>query len=161
VGAVEQARIRSSAANRLLPELAQMEQLLPDVIAGFGADVRLNADRAMAAMGNEDATRRVTATQTFQNLARQTVASILPLFGANPTEGERRYAEQMSGADVSYTPESLQEGIRLARDRARRERDAYEGMQGGSGGGSPRPRATNPQTGAVVEFDGQAWVPVR
>lgn len=24
-----------------------------------------------------------------------------------------------------------------------------------------RPRATNPQTGAVVEFDGQSWVPVR
>lgn len=161
VAATETARVRSSAANRLLPELDQMEQLLPDVIAGFGADVRLNADRALAALGNEDATRRVTATQTFQNLARQTVASILPLFGANPTEGERRYAEQMSGADVSYTPESLQEGIRLARDRAARERQAYEGVRGGGASAGPRPRATNPQTGAVVEFDGRAWVPVR
>jgi hypothetical protein len=142
VAAIESARVRSSAANRLLPELAQMEQLLPDVIAGFGSDITLTAQRALAAAGNEDATRRVTATQTFQNLARQTVASILPLFGANPTEGERKYAEQMSGADVSYTPESLQEGIRLARDRARREREAYEGMRGGDGGPArPQSRA--------------------
>jgi len=148
VAAIEAARVRSSAANRLLPELAQMEQLLPDVIAGFGADIALNAQRALAAAGNEDATRRVTATQTFQNLARQTVASILPLFGANPTEGERRYAEQMSGADVSYTPESLQEGIRLARERAARERAAYEAMQGG---GQPQARGTVSREAALAE----------
>ncbi len=29
------------------------------------------------------------------------------------------------------------------------------------GGGQARPRAVNPQTGATVEFDGQAWVPVQ
>ena len=113
-------RTRASAAMRVLPTLDNMERLLPDVIAGYGADQRLDLARATAGV-NADARRRAAATQTFQNEARQVVAGILPMFGANPTEGERKYAEQMSGADVNYTPEALQEGINLARARAARE----------------------------------------
>ncbi len=120
VAAAETTRSRAAAAMRVLPTLDKMEELLPDVIAGFGADMQLDAARAMAGI-NPVARRRATATQTFQNEARQVVAGILPLFGTNPTEGERKYAEQMSGADVSYTPEALQEGISLARARAARE----------------------------------------
>jgi hypothetical protein len=118
-----------------------MEAMLPDVIAGFGSDARIAAARALAATGNEDAQRRVAATATFQNEARQLVASILPMFGANPTEGERKYAEQMSGADVSYTPETLQEGIRLARERVARDEAAYAASQGGGASGPARPQS--------------------
>jgi hypothetical protein len=120
VAAAETTRVRAAAAMRVLPTLDNMERLLPDVITGFGADTRLAADRALAAV-NADSRRRASATQTFQNEARQVVSGILPMFGTNPTEGERKYAEQMSGADVSYTPEAIQEGINLARARAARE----------------------------------------
>jgi hypothetical protein len=120
VAAAETNRARASAAMRVLPTLDTMERLLPDVITGFNADLELQTARATAGI-NPTARRRATATQTFQNEARQVVAGILPMFGTNPTEGERKYAEQMSGADVSYTPEALQEGINLARARAARE----------------------------------------
>jgi hypothetical protein len=120
VAAAETNRARASAAMRVLPTLDTMERLLPDVITGFNADLELQTARATAGI-NPTARRRATATQTFQNEARQVVAGILPMFGTNPTEGERKYAEQMSGADVSYTPEALQEGINLARTRAARE----------------------------------------
>lgn len=120
VAAAETQRVRASAAMRVLPTLDKMEELLPDVITGFNADLELQTARATAGM-NPTARRRATATQTFQNEARQVVSGILPMFGTNPTEGERKYAEQMSGADVSYTPEALQEGINLARARAARE----------------------------------------
>jgi hypothetical protein len=120
VAAAETNRARASAAMRVLPTLDTMERLLPDVITGFNADLELQTARATAGI-NPTARRRATATQTFQNEARQVVAGILPMFGTNPTEGERRYAEQMSGADVSYTPDALQEGINLARARAARE----------------------------------------
>jgi hypothetical protein len=120
VEAANNRRTRASAALRVLPTLDNMERLLPDVIAGFGAEQQLQIARATAGV-NPDARRRASATQTFQNEARQVVSGILPMFGANPTEGERKYAEQMSGADVSYTPEAIQEGINLARARAARE----------------------------------------
>jgi len=120
VAAAETNRARASAAMRVLPTLDTMERLLPDVITGFNADLELQTARATAGI-NPTARRRATATQTFQNEARQVVAGILPMFGTNPTEGERRYAEQMYGADVSYTPDALQEGINLARTRAARE----------------------------------------
>jgi hypothetical protein len=125
------AETRASAAERLLPSLDRMEALLPDVIAGYGADQRLLASRALAATGNERAIRESTATQVFQNEARQVVAQVIRAFGANPTEGERKYAEQMSGADVNYTPEALQEGIRLARARAERDRFGSPSAQSG------------------------------
>jgi len=135
------AETRASAAERLLPSLDRMEALLPDVIAGIGADQRLMASRALAATGNAQAVRESTATQVFQNEARQVVAQVIRSFGANPTEGERKYAEQMSGADVNYTPQALAEGIRLARARAERDRASAPSQQGSAGG--------------QVAFDGQ------
>jgi len=145
VAALEDARNRASAANRILPQLDNMERLLGDINSGFGANVRTGADRLMASLPlgslNDDAQRRASATQTFQGEARQVVSGILPLFGANPTEGERKYAEQMSGADVTYTPEAIQEGIRLARARAQREQQRYEQMQAGVTGGQAAPRS--------------------
>jgi hypothetical protein len=135
----DSAETRGSAAQRMLPSLDEMERLLPDVIAGYAADQRLDVQRGLAAFGNEDATRRVTATQVFQNEARQIVSQIIRAFGANPTEGERRYAEQMAGADVNLSPEALQEGIRLARARA--ARDAAAAPSARQGQGAPRPRS--------------------
>lgn len=143
-------RTRASAALRVLPTLDNMERLLPDVIAGYGADQRLDLARATAGV-NADARRRAAATQTFQNEARQVVSGILPMFGTNPTEGERKYAEQMSGADVNYTPEALQEGINLARARAAREAVAADMPI------SPRLARTLPRGTEFIGEDGQRY----
>ena len=148
------AETRASAAERLLPSLDRMEALLPDVIAGYGADQRLMASRALAATGNAQAVRESTATQVFQNEARQVVAQVIRSFGANPTEGERKYAEQMSGADVNYTPEALREGIQLARGRAERDRAGAPSAQQGSAGGQV---AYDAQGNRFVVRNGQ-WV---
>lgn len=112
---------RVAAAGKQLSALDEMEALLPDVIAGFGSDIRLQTARAMAAAGNEDAKRQVAATETFINQGRVLVASIIKTFGANPTEGERKFAEKMSGADAELNPQTLAEGIRLQRLRIARD----------------------------------------
>ena len=115
---------RAATAGRQLSALDTMEGLLPDVIAGFGADFQLQAARALAAAGNEDAVRKVKATETFLNQGRVLVSDIIKTFGANPTEGERKYAERMSGADAQLNPETLKEGIRLQRSRINRDLQA-------------------------------------
>jgi hypothetical protein len=150
VEAANNRRTRASAAMRVLPTLDNMERLLPDVIAGFGAEQQLQIARATAGV-NPDARRRASATQTFQNEARQVVSGILPMFGANPTEGERKYAEQMSGADVTYTPEAIQEGINLARSRAAREAVAADMPI------PPRLARTLPRGTEFIGEDGQRY----
>jgi hypothetical protein len=112
---------RAAAAGKQLSALDEMETLLPDVIAGFGSDLRLNTARAMALAGNEEAKKKVAATETFINQGRVLVAGIIKTFGSNPTEGERKFAEKMSGADATLNPETLKEGIRLQRARINRE----------------------------------------
>lgn len=133
----ETAQTRASAAARMLPTLDKMEELLPDVIAGYGADARLGMNRLGGALGLQGAADRAGATEIFKNEARQIVAQIIGTFGANPTEGERKYAEQMAGADVNITPQALEEGIRLTRERA--ARDMAGAPNRGTGRGAPPP----------------------
>jgi hypothetical protein len=147
-------RNRGSAASRMIPTLANMEALLPNVIAGIGSDARRIGNAVFGALGNEGAQQRVTSTQTFQNEARQIVSQIIQSFGANPTEGERRYAEQMSGADVEYTPQALAEGARLTRQRAARDIEAAGGSAEGLGTIAEGPNNTR------VIWNGFDWVPL-
>ena len=119
----------------------------------------------MAATGNEKAVREVTATQVFQNRARQLVLDIIKSFGANPSNAEREYAEKMQGADVELTPQALAEGIRLGeqRNQAAIERADQVRSSRGSGGAARNasgPIAVNPTTGARVQWNGSAWVPL-
>lgn len=118
---------RAAGAGRQLAALDEMEALLPDVISGFGSDVRINTARAMALAGSEDAKRKVAATETFINQGRILVAGIIKTFGANPTEGERKFAEKMSGADAELSPETLAQGIKLQRQRIYRDLQAAQG----------------------------------
>ncbi len=132
-----EAPAKMAAIGEQLQALDTMESLLPDVVAGFGSEVKLQGLRAMAAMGNEEARRQVAATETFLNQGRVLVSQVIKSFGANPTEGERKYAEKMAGADAALNPDTLREGIRLARAKA------YRDMQniGPAGGQSRRPAA--------------------
>lgn len=85
----------------------------------------------LAATGNEDAKRKVAATETFINQGRILVANIIKTFGSNPTEGERKFAERMSGADAQLNPETLKEGIRLQRARIARDVGDQPAQSGG------------------------------
>jgi hypothetical protein len=130
VGAVEkdlERPARIAALDEQDSALREMKALLPDVVAGFGSDVQLQTQRALAAFGNEDAKRKVAATETFINQGRVLVSQIIKSFGANPTEGERKYAEKMAGADAELNPATLAEGIRLAEERSARERARLQG----------------------------------
>lgn len=130
VGAVEkdlERPARLAALDEQDSALVEMKALLPDVVAGFGSDVQLQTQRALAAFGNEDAKRKVAATETFVNQGRVLVSQIIRSFGANPTEGERKYAEKMAGADAELNPATLAEGIRLAEERSKRERARLSG----------------------------------
>lgn len=130
---------RAATAGSQLDALDNMETLLPDVIAGFGAEPRLQAARAMAALGDEESKKKVAATETFINQGRVLVASIIKTFGANPTEGERKFAERMSGADAELNPETLKEGIRLQRARINRDlRDAGKAQATKASAAPPR-----------------------
>lgn len=145
-----------NAAAGQLEALDNMERLLPDVIAGFGAEPRIQAARALAAVGNEKAQREVAATETFINQGRVLVSGIIKSFGANPTEGERKYAEKMSGADAELNPETLKEGIRLQRERIYREMKAAQNGAAPSAASGPPARAVqhlraNP--GLAAAFD--------
>lgn len=129
---------------RQLSALDEMEQRLPDVVSGFGSEARLQGLRALAAVGNEDAKRQVAATETFLNQGRILVSDMIKSFGANPTEGERKYAERMSGADAALNPETLKEGIRLQRERINREMGAAS-----AGAGATARSTATPNRGAV------------
>lgn len=146
---VAEAPAKIAAATRQLAALDNMERLLPDVVAGFGADAQIQLHRALAAMGNDDSAKKVQATETFLNQGRILVSDIIKSFGANPTEGERKYAEKMSGADVQLNPETLQEGIRLHRERITRDLQTLAG--GGSAPAATSSRREPPPVGAVVK----------
>lgn len=135
-----------------LDTITNLRQLLPDIIEGPGANLRLQAARLLAASGNESARRQVTATETFQNQARYVVKDLIRAFGANPTEGERKYAEQMGGADINLTGEAISQGFDLLEQRQRRLESRFsQAQQAGeqrAGGQTQQPRARAPITPA-------------
>ena len=166
-----------STAREVIPSLNRMRELLSsgDVITGIGADIRLQGDRALAAAGNRDAQRRVTATEELRNLSGRLRVGMAKTLGANPSNADILLLEKITGGDISQNAESLMrlvdQGLQMSQQQQadlQRQLQAFD-SQGGQGGGQPapaaparaRPRAVNPQTGAVVEFDGQSWVPVR
>lgn len=152
--AEESRRVAGSAASRMIPTLYSMEQRLPDVIAGLGSDYRRLGNQVLGALGNDRAQERVTATETYENEARQIVAQMIRSFGPSPTEGERKYSEQMSGADVRYTPETLAEGARLTRSRAARDIEAAGGTAEGLG------EVVQDDSGRRLIWNGFDWVPL-
>jgi hypothetical protein len=83
--------------------------------------------------------------------------------GSGLTGGRRRERERLL-KEINQMEDSLQRVI----DSARQPLAPVRGAQGGAttaattaGAPGSRPRAENPQTGEIVEWDGQAWVPVR
>lgn len=80
---------------------------------------------------------------------KKIVDSVTPVIGDKPP----------AIADKQQRLRNLVNAIRLNAGNAAPA--AGQPPPGAGAGGGPRPRATNPQTGQVLEFDGQQWVPAK
>jgi hypothetical protein len=142
--------------------------------SGIGASTRGYVSSLVGSESGE-------ATQDIENLVQtQAVAQLKQIFGGQPTEGERQILLDLQGS-VGAAPKVRaaiwERAIKAAEHRLNLAKDQSEGIRSGSyfkpGGNQSqldtprpvktqtiRPRATGPN-GAVVEYDGQAWVPVQ
>lgn len=156
-----------SARRETLPTATQMRQLLSsgDVITGFGANARLDAARALAALGNEGAKRQVAATQQYQNLSGALRVSMAKALGANPSNADLMLLKEITAGDINQSPEALLSTVGLAEQRANTlvsdlQRQLTTAGAGQGGAAASGPIATNPQTGEQVQWNGSAWVPL-
>jgi hypothetical protein len=79
------------------------------VITGLGANIKLQALRAKAALGDKAAGATVAATETFQINAANQVLSIIKNFGTGTavSNTDLAYATKMAGGDISLNEGSL------------------------------------------------------
>jgi hypothetical protein len=109
--------------NEVIPTLQQMRQAIQsgDVITGIGADVRLNAARALAAAGNRDAQRQVAATEAYRNMSGRLRVGMAKTLGANPSNADIQLLEQVTAGDIGQNAQSLlstiDQGLRFATSR--------------------------------------------
>lgn len=102
----------------------------------------------------------IEANLSFRALAEMRANS--PTGGALGSITEREL--QLLGATVanlrqSQSPSQLRENLATI-ERTLTEIESRSAQQASAGGGA-RPRARNPQTGAIVEWNGTAWVPAQ
>lgn len=155
--------------NEVIPTLNQMRSMVEsgDVITGLGADVRLQAARALAAAGNQDAQRQVAATEAYRNMSGRLRVGMAKTLGANPSNADIKLLEQVTAGDIGQNAQSLLATIDQGLSFANQRNSALSAQlgqgqgQGQSQGGQQGPIAVNPQTGQRVQWNGQQWVPIR
>jgi hypothetical protein len=147
-GRLNDLRAAVAADAKITPILDQMEGLLKggNLITGFGADVQLQGQRALAAMGNKEAARRVADTQTYQNV---TSRQVLPLVkqlgsGAGITDADRKFTQAIVAGDIALDEETIRRVIEIGREQIRANAAALQQAQ--SGGGGYQGGATGPRT---------------
>lgn len=156
--------------NEVIPTLNQMRQALQsgDVITGLGADMRLQAARALAATGNEQARRQVAATEAYRNSSGRLRVGMAKTLGANPSNADILLLEKITAGDIGQNMDSLMatidQGLQFANQRGEFLQGQIGQPQGqpqqGSSQGQRGPIAVNPQTGQRVQWNGSAWVPI-
>lgn len=126
------------------PVLRDMQGLLQsgDVITGFGAEARLAADRALAGAGNQDARRRVAATERYRNMSGRLRVGMAKSLGANPSNADIALLERVTAGDISQTREGLLATLQDGASLAQRQRAALQARSAApAGGNSPAPSA--------------------
>lgn len=109
--------------NEVIPTLTQMRQAVQngDVITGLGADIRLQAARALAATGNADAQRQVAATEAYRNMSGRLRVGMAKTMGANPSNADIKLLEQVTAGDIGQNSQSLlatiDQGLSFANQR--------------------------------------------
>lgn len=126
---------------KIAPLLNEMESLLDsgDVISGMGADLRLNAERALALTGDDRAKARVAATEGWKNL---TARQVLPLVkqlgtGAGITDADRKFTESIVAGDIALDEQTMRRVIAIGRRQMEANRQRQES-------GAPARRARPP-----------------
>ena len=153
--------------NEVIPTLNQMRSMVEsgDVITGLGADVRLQAARALAATGNPQAQRQVAATEAYRNMSGRLRVGMAKTLGPNPSNADIKLLEQVTAGDIGQNAQSLlatiDQGLSFANQRNTALSAQLGQGQGRSQGGQQGPIAVNPQTGERVQWNGQQWVPIR
>lgn len=168
-----QTELRSSYdtnQREVIPTLNQMRASLAsgDVITGLGADVQLQIARAAAAAGNQDAQRRVAATEAYRNMSGRLRVGMAKTLGANPSNADIALLEQITAGNIGQNSESLlatiDQGLAFA-NRRTTDLEAQMGGQGGQqapqGGSAGGQVYENPQTGQRIRWNGSAWVPAQ
>lgn len=131
--ALEQAQGEQARSDRgNLPVLEEALNLLPNVITGAGANLRLQGARAAAALGDQDAARRVAATETFQATTGKAVLAVARQLGSGSgiTNADREFAQKIAGGEISLNQESIRRILQIERDAiARRARERGDAQQ--------------------------------
>lgn len=126
----------------VLPTLQQMRAALQsgDVITGFGAEARLQAARALAAAGNEEARRKVAATEAYRNSSGRLRVGMAKSLGANPSNADILLLEKITAGDIGQNQDSLlatiDQGLSFANSRVG-ALGSQIGSQATQGGGAP------------------------
>ena len=107
----KEAEVKASAAKMSQLFIDDSTKLIESgqIITGLGANVKLQALRARAAMKDEAAAAQVVATETFQINAANQVLSIIKNFGTGSavSDADRAYATKMAGGDITLNEGSL------------------------------------------------------
>jgi hypothetical protein len=100
---------RSREAPERVRRYEEALALIPKAITGFGADARIAAARAAAALGNQDAMDAVAATEVYQNLIGRDIGAIVRdmVGAANISNSDRELATRIAGGDTNITPQAL------------------------------------------------------
>lgn len=126
----------------VLPTLQQMRASLQsgDVITGFGAEARLQAARALAATGNEEARRKVAATEAYRNSSGRLRVGMAKSLGSNPSNADILLLEKITAGDIGQNQDSLlatiDQGLSFANSRVG-ALGSQIGSQPAQGGGAP------------------------
>jgi hypothetical protein len=129
----------------VMPTIGRMRQLLEsgDVISGLGAEQRLLAARAAAAIGDRNARRQVTATEEYLNTSGRLRVGMAKSLGANPSNADIALLERVTAGDLNQSVGGLMATINQGEEMATRQRAAAQQQLGASGGaadgGGPQP----------------------
>ncbi len=130
------------------PVLKDMRSLLEsgDIITGIGAEARLQAARAAAALGDDKARREVAATERYRNLSGRLRVGMAKSLGPNPSNADIQLLERVTAGDIGQSREGLLATLRDGEQLAARQRQAL----------SSRRPSGQPRSGGPVAVNSQA-----
>jgi hypothetical protein len=151
----------------VMPTIGRMRELLEsgDVISGLGAEQRLLAARAAAAIGDQNARRQVAATEEYLNTSGRLRVGMAKSLGANPSNADIALLERVTAGDLNQSVGGLMATINQGEEMATRQRAAAQQQLDASNPAQSVLRdplegrtATGPNGERLVRRGGQ-WVP--
>lgn len=143
----------SALKTDVTPTLGRMRSLLEsgDVITGYAADNRLDAARALAALGNDKAKKEVAATEEYRNTAARLRVGMAKSLGANPSNADLAILEQVTGGNINQNRESLLATIGQGEQMTARQMQAAEQQLQQYGGGAQTGSVARPTSAAEYQ----------